>query len=191
MQWTFQYPSASIKRLGVEDGAALTAAGKTAICAADAATYKCLTVGSAGKVIDEGSIAKVTAVLAPGATTTAIVIENALGTSLTGHLIPISSNVRLAGSGASGPSDCAQPKPKGQPGISSGTRDRRRTTATTRRPGAATRGPIPAARPTPVASGSRCFRAARLLQRARLPVHPAIRDRVLLDLVLGPRQRHQ
>lgn len=115
VQWTFQYPSASIKQLAVEDGAALTAAGKTAICAVDATTNKCLTVGSAGKVIEDGIIAKVTAVTAVGATAAAIVIESALGTSLTGHLIPISSKVKLAGSGASSPSDCAQ-KPKGKSG---------------------------------------------------------------------------
>jgi hypothetical protein len=107
VQWTFQYPSASVKRLAVEEGAALTSVEKTAICAGDATTYKCLTVGAAG-AIDDGIIAKVTAVLAPGNTMTAIVIKNALGTSPTGNLIPIASKVRLPGSG--GPSTCAQSK---------------------------------------------------------------------------------
>jgi hypothetical protein len=116
VQWTFQYPSASVKKLGVDDGPALVTGEKTAVCAGDGAAFNCLTAGAAKKVIADGIIAKVTAVLAPGVTTAAILIKDALGTSPDGQVITISSKVRHAGSGESSISDCAQPKPQGQPG---------------------------------------------------------------------------
>ena len=65
-----------------------TAAGKTAICAGGSAAYKCLAVGANTKTIANGILAKLTAVLVPGATTP-IVITSALATSVTGNLIPM------------------------------------------------------------------------------------------------------
>ena len=115
VQWTLQYPSASVRRLAVDDGPALTDAGKTAFCAGDAAAYNCVTAGTAKKVIADGVIAKITAVLAPGAATAEILIKNTLGTSAPGNMIPISSIVRPPGSGAGDSSDCRpQPKEKGR-----------------------------------------------------------------------------
>jgi hypothetical protein len=71
----------------------LTSAGKTAMCAADATGYKCLAVGLNTNTIASGVIAKVTAVLAPGASTAAISIANSLAASPAGNLIPISAKV--------------------------------------------------------------------------------------------------
>jgi len=113
VQWTLQYPSATVKKLSVEDGSALKSTGKTALCAGDATAYKCLTVGTAEKAIDDGIVARVTAVLASGATTATIEIKDALGTSPSSHVIPISAKVKSFGAG--GPADCARPKPQGEP----------------------------------------------------------------------------
>jgi hypothetical protein len=111
VQWTFQYPSSSIGSLTVDDGPALTAAGKTAICSGNSAAYNCLAVGRNTKTIANGVIAKVTAVLAPGATAATLQIANPRAASAGGDRIPISWRIGpITGTNAS--SDCP-PHPKG------------------------------------------------------------------------------
>ena len=94
----------------------LTAAGKTAICTGDAAAHKCLTVGLNTKIIGNGVIATVTAVLRPGARTAPISITESLGASAAGNLIPIPLRIQLA-AGAKVSSNC---KPHPLPGGSDG-----------------------------------------------------------------------
>jgi len=116
VQWTFRYPASSISRLTVDDGPVLTSAGKTAICAGDAAAYNCLAVGGNAKAIANGVIAKVIAVLAPGVNTAAIQISNTLASSAAGYSIPISSRI-MPVRGANVSSDCRlHPPPKGTAG---------------------------------------------------------------------------
>jgi hypothetical protein len=79
VQWTFQYRSSNISSLTVDDGPMLTSAGKTAICTGNAAATNCLAVGHNTKTVANGVIAKVTAVLAPGATTAPVQITNPRG----------------------------------------------------------------------------------------------------------------
>jgi hypothetical protein len=105
VQWTFQYSSSSIQTLTVDDGPALTSVGKTAMCSGDAAAYNCLAVGTNTKPISNGIIAKLTAVLAPGATAATIAIKSPLAASAAGYLIPVKSKV-LPGSGADDLPDC-------------------------------------------------------------------------------------
>jgi len=114
VQWTFEYPSSRIQSLAVDEGPALTSAGKTAMCSGDGAAYNCVAVGTNTKAIGNGIIAKLTAVLAPGATAAAIQIKSPLGASSAGYLIPIRSIV-LSGSGADVPSDCKPQPPKRAP----------------------------------------------------------------------------
>jgi hypothetical protein len=97
VQWTFQYASSNIHSLSVDDGPMLTFAGKTAMCAPSAAGYNCLAVGFNANTIGSGVIAKVTAVLAPGASTVPISIGNSLAASAVGNLIPISPITSVAG----------------------------------------------------------------------------------------------
>ncbi len=116
VQWTFQYPSTSISSLTVDDGPMLTSAGKTAICSGSAAAYHCLAVGLNTKSIGNGVIAKVTAVLAPGASTPAIVITDSFGASTSGKAIPIPLRIQTP-AGAKVSSDCRlHPPPKGSVG---------------------------------------------------------------------------
>jgi hypothetical protein len=67
------------------------------MCAANAAGYNCLAVGANANAIGNGIIAKLTAVLAPEATTATIAITSPLGASPAGYLTPISSKVMLNG----------------------------------------------------------------------------------------------
>lgn len=112
VQWTFQYSSASISSLTVDDGPTLTSAGKTAICAGHSAAYNCLAVGLNENTIANGVVAKVIAALAPGSTTATIEITNPLGASAAGNAIPIFSRV-LSIPGAQVSSDCRLRPPLG------------------------------------------------------------------------------
>jgi hypothetical protein len=105
VQWTFQYASSNIRSLTVDDGPMLTSAGKTALCAGSAAAYTCLAVGLNAKTIASGVIAKVTAALAPGASTAEISLASSLAASAAGNLIPISPKIVYTTS-ANVSSDC-------------------------------------------------------------------------------------
>jgi hypothetical protein len=61
---------------------------KTVMCDSDAAPHNCLAAGLNKKIVINGVIAKVTAVLAPGAATAAIRITNASAASAEGLPIP-------------------------------------------------------------------------------------------------------
>jgi hypothetical protein len=96
VQWTFQYAPSNIRSLTVDDGPVLTAAGKTTMCSGNWDAYNCLVVGFNSNVIASGVIAKVTAVLAPSATTAVISIARSLASSAAGNLIPISPKITSA-----------------------------------------------------------------------------------------------
>lgn len=88
LQWTFAYPS-SIRSLTVDDGPALLAARKTVICRQTPGAYNCLAVASNNQTIGNGVIAKVTATLAEGATTTGLQITNPVASSPEGFWIRV------------------------------------------------------------------------------------------------------
>jgi hypothetical protein len=88
VQWSFQYEASSISSLTVTDGPALQATMKTVMCDGDAAPHNCLAAGLNKKIIVDGVIAKVTAVLAPGAATAAIQITGLRAVSAEGIEIP-------------------------------------------------------------------------------------------------------
>jgi hypothetical protein len=75
------------------------------MCAGDAAAYKCLAVGSNTNTIASGVIAKVTAVLAPGAGAAVISIANSFAASAAGNAIPIAPKI-LPAAGAHVSPDC-------------------------------------------------------------------------------------
>jgi hypothetical protein len=93
IQWTLQFSSANIATLTIQDGSALVAAGKTAICRQDAASSQCLAVGANANPIANGIIARITAVLAPGIAIPSLQVTNPLAASPEGYPLP----VRLAG----------------------------------------------------------------------------------------------
>jgi hypothetical protein len=105
VQWTFQYSPSNITSLTVNDGPQLGPAGKTVMCAGDSTHYRCLALGTNANPIANGVIAKVTATLAPGATSAAIQIDSPLGTAGDGYMISISSRI-LPLFGATVSSDC-------------------------------------------------------------------------------------
>jgi hypothetical protein len=91
LQWTLQFPSSAIRSLTVDDGPAVTTAGKTVICAPKTDGYTCLAVGGNLKTIGNGVIAKITAALAPDAATATIQVVNPLAASPEGYFIPITA----------------------------------------------------------------------------------------------------
>ncbi len=105
VQWTLQ--SAGITSLTVEDGPVLASAGKATFCSNTTASNTCLAAGANAKTIGNGVIAKLTAVLAPGATAlgATMLIQNPLGVSATGYLIPVSAKITPA-DGTPSTSDC-------------------------------------------------------------------------------------
>jgi len=116
VQWTFQYPASSISSFNVDDGPVLNAAGKTAICAGDAAAYNCLVVGLNTKPIANGVIAKVAAVFAPGAGPAVLQLTNPRASSADGSLIPIVARIQSVPT-TDLASDCGLlPRPKGPVG---------------------------------------------------------------------------
>lgn len=115
IQWTFQYPATSISRFTVEDGPALASAGKTVICSGDANALKCLVAGLNRDEIPDGVVAKVSAVLEPGVSSTTILVGDALGVSTGGDAIPISS--------ANGTITAANPPPDREPRLRNRRRD--------------------------------------------------------------------
>jgi hypothetical protein len=115
LQWTFQLPPSGVRFLNIDDGPAITAAGKAVICAEDAGAYNCLAVGANSKVIETGIIARVTAQLSPGTGTAAVLIRNPLAVSADGRFIPISSDV-IPTTDRSGSLDCRiRPRPRSVP----------------------------------------------------------------------------
>ena len=114
VQWTFQYSSSSIASLIVDDGPALTAAGKTAMCYGNAQAYNCLAAGSNANTIANGIIAKLTATLVPGTTATAISIHSVQGASPPGYFVTVRSHVLLTPASVT-PLDCQSRPPRRGP----------------------------------------------------------------------------
>lgn len=94
VQWSFQYEASSIGSLTVKDGPALNTSLKTTICDGAASAYNCLATGLNRRTITNGVIAKVAAVLAPGATAAVIQITNPNAASASGSPISVVARVQ-------------------------------------------------------------------------------------------------
>lgn len=91
LQWTFRYSGSTIGILVVDDGAALSAAAKTAMCARDTNALTCIVAGANSNKIQNGMVAIVTVALLPGADTATIRVDNTIGAATDGYLISINS----------------------------------------------------------------------------------------------------
>jgi hypothetical protein len=91
IQWTIQYSPRAVRSLTVESDPLLASAGKAVVCAGDAAAYTCLAIGLNADLIPDGVVARITAVLAPGASAATITVTDALGVSAAGYAIPITA----------------------------------------------------------------------------------------------------
>ena len=88
VQWTFQYPPASVSNITVDDGPVLAAARKTVFCAGNAGVYRCVIAGVNPNEISDGVVARVTATLTANARTAAVLVHNPRATSASGYFIP-------------------------------------------------------------------------------------------------------
>jgi hypothetical protein len=91
IQWTFQYPPASIGSVTVDDGPALKSTGKTVFCAGNAAAYRCLIAGANPNEIPDGVVARVTAKFTSSTRTATISIDHPLAASADGYPLPVRS----------------------------------------------------------------------------------------------------
>jgi hypothetical protein len=87
LQWTLR-PSPAINTLAVQDGPALAAA-KRIVCTGDISTYTCIAVGLNREEIADGVVARISVVRAQGRIAATLEINDAVGVSAAGELIPI------------------------------------------------------------------------------------------------------
>src|ERR1035441_9695651 len=88
IQWTFNYPAASLGSLTVAAGPALSSAGKTVSCAAGVNSYSCIAWGMNSTAISDGVVATLS-VTPSGNGAVPVTISNSLGASLTGDAIAV------------------------------------------------------------------------------------------------------
>src|SRR5215813_11831314 len=89
LQWTFRYPLPAVSSLTMDAGPAVTAVGKTVICAPNPAGSTCLAMGSNASTVGNGVIAKVTIVLVPEVVSAPFELINPLGASAAGYFAPV------------------------------------------------------------------------------------------------------
>jgi hypothetical protein len=89
VQWSFEYPSSTIASLTVEDGPAAAAVQKTVVCVTNPRGCVCLVLGLNAEPIPDGTLAWVSAKLAPGAAGGNIQVANALAASGGGDAIAV------------------------------------------------------------------------------------------------------
>ena len=111
IQWTFQYAASSISSLTVNDGPALSTSLKTTICAGDTGVYNCVAAGLNRRAIVNGIIARVTAVLASGASTAAIQITSPNAASGSGSPIPVVARTQPSDGADTFPGCTSIPRP--------------------------------------------------------------------------------
>jgi hypothetical protein len=92
LQWSFQYAQSVISSITVGDGPAIGAAGKTVVCAPNPSGYACVAEGLNANTLSSGVVARVTAVLAPGAINPSIQVLNPLAATREGYFMPISAS---------------------------------------------------------------------------------------------------
>jgi hypothetical protein len=114
VEWTLHFPLSSISSVAVEDGPALKPAGKIVLCAGRPGISKCLVTGTNNKTIENGIIARLSIVVAPGSSKGGVQIKNSLAVSAAGREIPVSARIMPA-SGAHSPSDCREAAAPAQP----------------------------------------------------------------------------
>ncbi len=91
IQWTLDYPAASVAGLSVSAGSAATSAEKSIACASSSDSgYICIVSGLNSNTISNGVVGVVSLVLTPNATTAPIGMSNVLGASPVGDSLPVS-----------------------------------------------------------------------------------------------------
>jgi hypothetical protein len=95
LQWAFEYPASSIAAVTVSAAPALTAASKTISCAAIPGRLTCLATGMNDNLIPNGLIASAQFTLSTSATSANIVLDNALGASVSGNSVQYKDHSRL------------------------------------------------------------------------------------------------
>src|ERR1035437_210926 len=88
VQWTFNYPAASVASLTAAAGPALSSVGKTLSCAGGVNSYTCVASGLNSNTISDGVVATLSVTLS-GSSGVPVTISNSLGASPTGDAIAV------------------------------------------------------------------------------------------------------
>jgi hypothetical protein len=91
IQWTLNYPAASVANVIVSPMAGIISAGKTISCANGPGSYKCVTWGMTPNTVPNGVIATVSVTLA-GGSDAPVTISDSLGASLTGDAVVVTAS---------------------------------------------------------------------------------------------------
>ena len=97
LQWTFTYSPTDIVALSAAIGSTATAAGKSLSCEASAGTYTCMLTGLGpsglnANIIQNGTVAVVTATLSPASSATSINVTNGMAAAAPGAPIPLTGS---------------------------------------------------------------------------------------------------
>ena len=91
VQWTLENTTAlsNISSVTVEAGPQLEAAGKTLTCASSPSAYTCVAIGFNANAITNGTVAKITAAVSPGARSVGIRLANPMAVTAQGYFVPV------------------------------------------------------------------------------------------------------
>jgi hypothetical protein len=103
LEWVVRVDDSLATRVVVNNGPALTAAGKTVLCMNVGDGLRCLAVGANSNPIANGVIAKISATPAAGFSSAAVQVADALAATPEGHLLGMMLRVKSL----AGPTDLA------------------------------------------------------------------------------------
>jgi hypothetical protein len=87
IQWNLEYSPSVITEIRIDNGAAAVTGDKAIFCAENQRGQTCLAMGRNANVIPDGTVAVLTATLAPGVTSATIVVTNTVAASAAGNEI--------------------------------------------------------------------------------------------------------
>ena len=89
LQWTFRFSTSTIRSIAVDDGPALEAADKTAMCTGDSSVHRCVAAGRNSNIVTPGVIVKVTVTLVEKSVQPVLQVCDPHASSSDGYSIPI------------------------------------------------------------------------------------------------------
>src|SRR5215469_2676304 len=111
LEWTINYPAASITALSATAGAALNSSSKSLSCRDTGGGYTCIAAGMNANPIPDGVVATISISLAAAASgSVSLTLTNVTGASAVGSAVPVAAtsgllNISPAISNAPGPND--------------------------------------------------------------------------------------
>jgi uncharacterized protein (TIGR03437 family) len=100
IQWSITYPVSNVISISASAGPALTSAGKSLSCAAQAGTYTCVAAGDNATIIANGSVASINLVMATSVSSTVVGVADPVGALPSGYSVQLSASGGTLSGGA-------------------------------------------------------------------------------------------